>query len=60
MSFGLSAIGLAILIGGLIYAAHLVHAHALDCRWRNHTLRCWNSLRCKGDVPERSCGITLP
>jgi hypothetical protein len=25
MSFGLSAIGFAILIGGLIYAAHLVH-----------------------------------
>jgi len=25
MSFGLYAIGFAILIGGLIYAAHLVH-----------------------------------
>jgi hypothetical protein len=25
MSFGLYAIGLAILIGGLIYGAHLVH-----------------------------------
>ena len=28
MSFGLYAIGFAILIGGLIYAAHLVHMPA--------------------------------
>jgi hypothetical protein len=28
MSFGLYAIGVAILIGGLIYAAHLVHMPA--------------------------------
>jgi hypothetical protein len=28
MSFGLYAVGFAILIGGLIYGAYLVHMHA--------------------------------
>ncbi len=32
MSFGIYAIGFAILIGGLVYAAHLIHmpAHWID------------------------------
>jgi len=60
MSFGLYAIGFAILIGGLIYAAHLVHmpAHWI-CRGRDRTLRRWNSIGCKGDASERSWGDPL-
>jgi hypothetical protein len=33
MSFGLYAIGFAIVIGGLTYAAYLVHAPTLGLSW---------------------------
>jgi hypothetical protein len=33
MSFGLYAIGFAIMIGGLIYGAHLVHMPRTGLRW---------------------------
>jgi hypothetical protein len=59
MSFGLYAIGFAILIGGLIYAAHLVHMPAHWIVGRDRTLRRWDSVGRKGDAPERSCGITV-
>src|ERR1700682_1778176 len=36
------------------------YAHALDCRRCDRTLRRWDSVGCKGDAPERSCGITVP
>jgi len=49
---------IAILIGGLIYAAHLVHMPRTDCRRCDRTLRRWDSVRRKGDASERSRGIT--
>ena len=57
MSFGLSAMGFAILTGGLIYGAHLAHADALDCRRRNRTRGHRYCLRGKGYAAERPCGI---
>jgi len=56
MSFGLYAIGFAILIGGLIYpGVPGAHARALDRRWRDRALRHWNSYGCKSNASER-CG----
>jgi hypothetical protein len=60
MSFGLYSIGFATLIGGLIYAASLVH---MPAHWiavgAVITFRSRDSVRCKGDASERSCGITV-
>jgi hypothetical protein len=61
MSFGLYAIGFAIMIGGLIYGAHPhAYAYALDCRGRNRTPGYWDSVRGKSDASKRLCGITFP
>jgi hypothetical protein len=60
MSFGLYSIGFAILIGGLIYAAYLMH---MPTHWivvgAIITLRRWDSVGCQDYTSERSCGITL-
>jgi hypothetical protein len=59
MSFGLYSIGFAILIGGLIYGAHLnAHAGPLDCSGCGRALRRWDSDGRQERPAERSCGIS--
>jgi hypothetical protein len=59
MSFGLYALGFAIVIGGLIYAAYLLHlpAHriavgAIVLFWT------WHSDRSQSHASEGSCGMS--
>jgi hypothetical protein len=54
MSFGLYAIGFAIMLGGLVLGrASDAHAHALDRRGRDRSLRRWDFVGSEGDAPER-------
>ena len=54
MSFGLYAAGYAIVIIGLVYAAHLMHiALALDSCRRDRDDRHWASVGREGHPPER-------
>jgi hypothetical protein len=53
MSFGLYAIGFAIMIGGLMYGALDAHAYALDCRRSNRTFGRGDSVESQGDASER-------
>ena len=61
MSFGIYAIGFAILIGGLIYGAYLVHmpTHWIVVGAVVLSLRRWDSDGCNGHTSERSCEITV-
>jgi hypothetical protein len=54
MSFGLYAIGFAIMIGGLMYGAHLMHmpTHWIGRR-RNRTFGGGDSVWSQGDASER-------
>ena len=53
MSFGIYAIGFAILIGGLMCGAHLMHMPGtLDCGLRHRSTRCRDSVGSKSNTPE--------
>ncbi len=58
MSFGLYSIGFAIVIGGLIYAAYLLH---MPAHWIavGATVLLGVGILCKGDASEGSCGVTV-
>jgi len=59
MSFGLYSGGFAIVIIGLIYAAHFAtHARTLDRGGCGRTFGSRDSDSRKGDASERSCGMT--
>jgi hypothetical protein len=58
MSFGLYAMGFAIVIGGLIYGAHLVHMPAHWIVVGAVVLLGVGILTSEGDASERSRGLT--
>jgi hypothetical protein len=59
MSFGIYAIGFAIVICGLMYGAHLMHMPAHWIAVGAIVLLGWDSFRGKGDAPERSVGMKV-